>query len=391
MLIPRLRVGGRAQLRSDGRWSGLLASASDSAVVRREREKRMRMVGTVMSNRSADGLEFVRSAGRSMEQWVLWVQRRLGGLVGSESVKYLIAGAIAGVVSRTVVSPLEVVATTNMCVVGRGPMTKGLLAQLAEILRKEGIRGFFKGNGANCLKVAPTKGIQFLTFEAFKRLIYRARVRRRRRRGMSEEEATQNTPLSPWERLAAGGLAGMTAALFCYPLEVAKTLLTAHPETYRGVFPTMLRLSREKGFPSLYRGLNPTLLAMFPYVGLEFMIYEQMKLTYLRRINHDSESERHEASVLALLLIGATAGSIAQTVCHPLDVIRKRLQLQGIGGRPVLYRSMIDTAQGIYHHEGWSALYRGLQPTYMSVLPSAGVSYVVYEAIKNLLRVKSFR
>lgn len=279
--------------------------------------------------------------------------------------------AVAGIVSRTVVSPLEVVATINMCSSGA---SRPLFTELRTLFVEEGFRGLFKGNAANCLKVAPTKGIQFLAFEAFKRFIYRLR-----RRG-----SVQKTPLTAMERLAAGGAAGMAAATFCYPLEVAKTLLTAHPERYRGVFGTLASIVRTEGPRGLYRGLLPTLIAMFPYVGLEFMVYEQLKLMYARR-------RGREANLFQMLLIGALAGSIAQTTCHPLDVVRKRLQLQGIGGRPVQYRSMLDAAFTIVKQEGPNALYRGLQPMYVSVLPSAGVSYAVYETTKNLLGISSFR
>jgi solute carrier family 25 (mitochondrial phosphate transporter), member 23/24/25/41 len=280
--------------------------------------------------------------------------------------------ALAGIVSRTVVSPLEVVATVNMCSTGA---SRPLLIELRALFAAEGFRGFFKGNAANCLKVAPTKGIQFVAFEAFKRFIHSSRKSR-----CGEDSG----PIRPYERLAAGGAAGMAAAAFCYPLEVAKTLLTAHPERYHGVFGTLSSVVRTSGLPGLYRGLLPTLIAMFPYVGLEFMVYEQLKLMYTRRTGRES-------NVFHMLLIGAFAGSLAQTTCHPLDVVRKRLQLQGIGGRPIQYRSMIDATLSIVRQEGPNALWRGLQPMYVSVLPSAGVSYVVYETTKNALGVTSFR
>lgn len=134
----------------------------------------------------------------------------------------------------------------------------------------------------------------------------------------------------------------------------------------------------------LYRGLSPTLVAMMPYTGLDFAIYEQLKLLYLKR-------KKKEANLVVLLFIGAFAGTVAQTACHPLDVVRKRLQLQGISGRPVQYKSMVDAAVRIVKTEGFGALYRGLQPMYVSAIPSAGVSYVVYESVKRMLGVRSFQ
>lgn len=176
----------------------------------------------------------------------------------------------------------------------------------------------------------------------------------------------------------------MTAATLCYPLDVAKTLLTAHPEKYSGVVRTMGTVVRDQGPRGLYSGLSPTLVAMMPYAGLDFAIYEQLKLFYLKR-------KKREANLVVLLFIGAFAGTVAQTACHPLDVLRKRLQLQGMGGRPVLYKNMMDAAIKIVRKEGPGALYKGLQPMYVSAIPSAGMSYVVYEYAKKLLGVRSFQ
>lgn len=283
--------------------------------------------------------------------------------------------AVAGIVSRTAVSPLEVVATVNMVSTGA---TRPLMVELRHLFASEGMRGFFKGNAANCLKVAPTKGIQFVAFEALKRFVYRART------SSNPNNPNAKKPLSAFERFLAGGFAGMVAAVMCYPLDVAKTLLTAHPERYSGVFRTMLTISREQGPKALYRGLNPTLIAMIPYSGLDLAIYEQLKMMYLKR-------NKREANLVMLLIIGAIAGTVAQTACHPLDVLRKRLQLQGTAGRAVQYKGMLDAAVKIVKKEGPGALYKGLQPMYVSAIPSAGVSYVVYEQVKKLLGVRSFQ
>mmetsp|Transcript_28046 Transcript_28046/g.84119 ORF Transcript_28046/g.84119 Transcript_28046/m.84119 type:complete len:177 (-) Transcript_28046:9-539(-) len=84
----------------------------------------------------------------------------------ARNLKFLAAGAVAGLVSRTLVSPLEVVATLNMAAVGS---VEGPWEALVRLWTTEGMTGLYKGNGANCLKVAPTKGIQFVSFEFFKR------------------------------------------------------------------------------------------------------------------------------------------------------------------------------------------------------------------------------
>mmetsp|Transcript_15766 Transcript_15766/g.34117 ORF Transcript_15766/g.34117 Transcript_15766/m.34117 type:complete len:435 (+) Transcript_15766:265-1569(+) len=342
--------------------------SSSSSVVKQGTERKNDNDGSTSNKkvtRRAQLIAAVRSARRGSEH---------------QNLKYLVAGAVAGIVSRTLVSPLEVLATLNMCAVGK--VASGTMVdQMRSILANQGVRGFFRGNVANCMKVAPSKGIQFVTFEGCKRLLRRIRDHHHNRgRG---GDSTQSPPLSPLERMLAGGVAGMAAAVACYPLETAKTLLTAHPELYSSVFGTLASVARTQGIGALYRGLTPTLIAMFPYVGLDLMVYEQLKIAYEKRSGK-------EAGLVHMLLMGAAAGSVAQTTCHPLDVVRKRLQLQGLGGRPVVYKHGFMPAMArIATEEGAPALYRGLAPQYMSVFPAAGVSYIVYERMKSFLGLHS--
>lgn len=286
----------------------------------------------------------------------------------TRNLKFLAAGAIAGVVSRTLVSPLEVVATVNMAAVGT---VEGPIDMLTRLWALEGATGFYKGNGANCLKVAPTKGIQFVSFEFFKQQILFLK------RWQNKAEA-----LEPIERLIAGGLAGMVAAACVYPLETVKSLLTVERGRYgEGIIESLKTFVEEQGFCALYRGLVPTLMAMFPYVGVEFCTYETCRSII--------SSGGQRMTTIETMSLGALAGMVAQISCHPLDVVRKRLQLQGIGGRPKTFRNMFDGLAGISKTEGGRGLYKGLKPACLATLPSTGSSYVVYETAKNLFGIGS--
>jgi solute carrier family 25 phosphate transporter 23/24/25/41 len=317
--------------------------------------------------------------------------------------KFLLAGAIAGIVSRTVVSPLEVIATVNMASAGD---VGNPLEELAALWERERLVGFFKGNGVNCIKVAPTKGIQFVAFEAVKAVLISMRSRalsadaaRARRRGDTARalalEAEARAPkLNVLDRLFAGGCAGMVAAAIVYPLEVVKTLLTVDRAKYKGILQGFALLIREtNSWFSLYRGLTPTLVAMFPYVGIEFAVYETLKIAIEARrakaAGADAKAEDANLPTVALLLIGALAGALAQSSCHPLDVVRKRLQLQGLGGRPKLYHNMIHGIFGIARAEGVKGLYKGLGPAWIATIPGTGSSYVVYEIAKAVFGITS--
>ena len=300
----------------------------------------------------------------------------------AERTKFLIAGAVAGIVSRTAVSPLEVVATAQMVRGGN----KNLMSELTDLFKSEGVKGFFKGNGANCLKVAPTRGVQFFAFETFKKRLVSWK---KMSMGLPEDA---DISLSPIERLVAGGFAGMIASSMVYPIEVVKTMLTMYPGKYAGISAAFRGVINEVGPKGLYAGLTPTLIAMFPYVGVEFMIYETTKIALEKIMSKNSDDESAADFTLPIIIslgLGALAGAAAQTSAHPLDVVRKRLQVQGINGNPVLYKNTFDCFAGISKKEGLGTLYKGLGPACVATIPGTGIAYITYEFMKRVLEISS--
>ena len=146
----------------------------------------------------------------------------LAGMTGpvAGGVKLIYAGAIAGIISRTCCAPLEMVSTVMMC---RGDECTSMWDELQKTWKKEGLTGLFRGNVANCLKVAPSRGTQFLVYEFAKRQL-----------ALLGWGLAASGSLNAGARLCAGGLAGMVAAVIVYPLEVIKTLRTVCRTSARG-------------------------------------------------------------------------------------------------------------------------------------------------------------
>ena len=71
---------------------------------------------------------------------------------------------------------------------------------LVNMYRNEGLRGYFKGNGTNCIKVVPASAIRFVSFENYKRLL----------------KKDADTPLNTAQRLLSGSTAGVTAVVATY-------------------------------------------------------------------------------------------------------------------------------------------------------------------------------
>ncbi|KAJ2614240.1 hypothetical protein H4S08_001809 [Coemansia sp. RSA 1365] len=90
-------------------------------------------------------------------------------------------------------------------------------------------------------------------------------------------------------------------------------------------------------------------------------------------------------------IAGAGAGCVSSVVTCPLDVVKTRLQYQGVlvkkyqksGYKP--YKGTIGTLKRIVAEEGTRGLYRGLAPMMMGYLPTWGIYFAAYESLKREL------
>ncbi|KAI5063181.1 hypothetical protein GOP47_0021728 [Adiantum capillus-veneris] len=122
---------------------------------------------------------------------------------------------------------------------------------------------------------------------------------------------------------------------------------------------------------------------------------------WLVKRNITSKPEENAGlSALTKLGCGAATGTVGQIVAYPLDVVRRRMQMVGwkdassiitADGQmkaPVQYTRMIDSFLKTIRNEGFGALYKGLTPNCIKVVPSIALAFVTYEVMKDLLGVK---
>ena len=102
------------------------------------------------------------------------------------------AGSVAGAVSRTATAPIDRIKTKMQVAPSGGG---GGMAQVVRAIRQEGgLGGFWRGNTANVLKIAPETAIKFIAFDALKAAV-------------AQDPATATAA----ERFVAGGAAGAIA------------------------------------------------------------------------------------------------------------------------------------------------------------------------------------
>uniref|UniRef100_A0A8C5I156 Graves disease carrier protein n=1 Tax=Gouania willdenowi TaxID=441366 RepID=A0A8C5I156_GOUWI len=257
----------------------------------------------------------------------------------------------------------------------------GVFSTLTAVPKKEGLLGLYKGNGAMMVRIFPYGAIQFMAFDRYKKLLSK-------QLGISGHI----------HRLMAGSMAGMSAVICTYPLDVVRARLAFQVKgdhRYTGIINAFQTIYlKEGGVRGFYRGLTPTLIGMAPYAGLSFFTFGTLKSLGLKHFPELlGRPSSDNPAVLILkpqvnLLCGGVAGAIAQTISYPLDVARRRMQLGSVLPDSEKCVSLTKTLKYVYETYGIKkGLYRGLSLNYIRCIPSQAVAFTTYEFMKQVLHL----
>lgn len=276
--------------------------------------------------------------------------------VAASGPSTLLAGALAGAVSRTVTAPIDRLRTLMQ--VDRGRLT--IWATLSRMWQAEGIRGLFKGNGVSVLKIMPETATKMYAYELVKPKL----------------SAEPGFPTA-FERFLAGGVAGVVSQTLIYPLDLAKVqLMVSRPGEFTGFADCLARAYRRKGFFGLYRGWVPTVVGAIPYSAVDLGTFNTLKEYYLHRVGLP-------LSAMGVVVCGAFAGLCGQTVAYPFFVVRTRLQSFSNPGAE--YGGFGDCVRQTYAHEGVRGFFKGILPSYIRGIPTVAITYLVFERAKAFI------
>ncbi|XP_055331790.1 calcium-binding mitochondrial carrier protein SCaMC-3-like isoform X2 [Paramacrobiotus metropolitanus] len=279
--------------------------------------------------------------------------------------RHLVAGGVAGCVSRTCTAPLDRIKTFFQ-VYGRSGQCESLLKCFFSMLKEGGYWSLWRGNGMNVLKIAPESAIKFASYEQMKKII----------KGKSERELYLS------ERILAGSMAGAMSQSAIYPMEVIKTRLTLGTTgQFDGIFHAARRILKNEGLSAFYRGYAPNLAGILPYAGIDLAVYESLKRWYLRRHLPSKDAQPPALVVLACGMVSSVCGQVSS---YPLALVKTRLQAYD---GPVFgaENGTIAVIKNIVNTEGIPGLYRGMGPNFLKAVPAVSISYVVYEHVREAL------
>ena len=185
---------------------------------------------------------------------------------------------------------------------------------------------------------------------------------------------------------AAGAFAGAAATSITYPLDLLRTRFASQGinRVYASFFGSFVHIARTEGLAGFYRGLCAGVGQIFPHMGLFFLVYEGLR-PGLHALELPFGSGDAAAGVLAS--IGAKTG------VFPLDLIRKRAQVQGPARAMFAGGLVPEHGKGVWRmgkevvaKEGWRGLYRGLTVSLIKAAPASAITMWTYEGALRVLQ-----
>ncbi|KAL9186671.1 hypothetical protein ACHAXT_005909 [Thalassiosira profunda] len=238
--------------------------------------------------------------------------------------------------------------------------------------------------------------------------------------------------------LVAGGLAGMLAKSFVAPIDRIKILyqVTSARFRLRDVPRVAYSIVEKEGWAALWKGNTATMIRVFPYSGIQFMVFDYCKVHFLgerkRKTYADVAGGQTAATTLShrgtiakratisadggkkggltpieSLVSGMMAGTVSVLFTYPLDLARAQLAVLRKQKKPPKIiegceASKLDAKLGIGHTKrsssskgigyvlkhsfetgGARGLYRGITPTMLGILPYSGMAFTINEQAKR--------
>ncbi|KAL3501764.1 hypothetical protein ACH5RR_036213 [Cinchona calisaya] len=288
------------------------------------------------------------------------------------------AGAAAGAIAATFVCPLDVIKTRLQVqglpqVAHSGQKGSIIITSLQHIVRNEGFRGLYRGLSPTLAALLPNWAVYFTVYGHLKSLLH------------AHVDSSGHLTIAA-NMIAASG-AGAATAIATNPLWVVKTRLQTQGMRqgvvpYHGILSALRRIAHEEGFRGWYSGLLPS-LAGISHVAIQFPAYEYIK-SYLAKRNNKTINKLSPGEVA---IASSTAKIVASIMTYPHEVVRSRLQEQGLVRNPEIhYAGVVDCVKKIFVREGLPGFYRGCATNLLRTTPSAVITFTTYEMIHRFLR-----
>eukprot|EP00929_Paragymnodinium_shiwhaense_P079816 TRINITY_DN41605_c0_g1_i1.p1 TRINITY_DN41605_c0_g1~~TRINITY_DN41605_c0_g1_i1.p1 ORF type:complete len:302 (+),score=71.55 TRINITY_DN41605_c0_g1_i1:61-966(+) len=191
--------------------------------------------------------------------------------------------------------------------------------------------------------------------------------------------------------LVYGGIGSCSAEVVTLPVDVVKTRLqmdgARQQRLYSGSMNCAAQLLRSEGPSAFFKGLTPALLRQSTYGSLRYGLYVPA-----RNMLGVDPSRPKEIPMWKKVAAGAGVGAAASGLCNPTDLVKVRLQTDGMlkasdgSDLPRRYSGVLDCLKKIVSEEGVLGLWTGVFPTMGRATALAAAELSVYDEVKCQLR-----
>eukprot|EP00937_MAST-01D_sp_MAST-1D-sp2_P001553 g1553.t1 len=184
----------------------------------------------------------------------------------------LLIGAGAGTVTCVVTNPLWVVNTRVKLRPKDAPPSRGLVNELLQLFREEGLPGLFQGLAPSLVLVS-NPAVQFMSAELLKRAYVRRLVAARPRLAHARA-AEVDALLGPLFHFCVGALSKLVSTLVTYPYQVVKTRMQRAENQRYTTVECISRVLREEGPGGFYKGMEVKMGQTVLTSAFMFAIYD---------------------------------------------------------------------------------------------------------------------
>jgi solute carrier family 25 phosphate transporter 23/24/25/41 len=239
----------------------------------------------------------------------------------------------------------------------------GIVGTLRRIVADEGVFGLYRGLGATLLQVVPSLALSFATYETARSAAADYEAQRRGERTQPQQRSAVGDSRRASDQGSAGGAGG--------EWDLAQALSQREGCggggggsicSSSGGSVSSDTMSSSGGGGGGGGGGDAPAAAPVGRHGL---------------------ARPKPVSGPASLLCGCMSGVVTATATFPLDVVRRRMQVEG-QGRAGALPSYGEVIRKILATRGAAGFYTGLVAEYCKVVPGVAIAYGTYEAMKSL-------
>ena len=192
----------------------------------------------------------------------------------------------------------------------------------------------------------------------------------------------------------AGGIAGAVQSIICSPVELVKTRMQLQGQgvdftvqinskdkfKYKNSFDCLKKIYKFEGIKGCMRGFNCTLLREVPSFAVYFASYHGLCKHF--------QGQSGSISIPKLFLSGGVSGILAWVVSYPADVVKTRLQSDGMDSNK--FSGIIDCCVKSYKGEGYKVFFKGLNATLLRAFPANAATLAAVTLFLDLANPEMF-